>query len=127
MAGTVGSGDQWISWIHQNDLNRLIIAAIEQEAYRGTYMVTAPEPVTNREFARTLGRLLRRPAVIPLPAFPLRLVYGQLADELLAEVAAGPAVDDHGRTFHGCSGASLSETTGMQRLRQRLCRSERRP
>ncbi len=73
LGGTVGSGKQWISWIHQRDLNRLILAAIEDVAYEGIYMVTAPEPVTNREFLRQMRRSLRRPWSPPAPAFGVRL------------------------------------------------------
>ncbi len=80
LGGTVGSGDQWISWIHQNDLNRLIIAAIEQEAYRGTYMVTAPEPVTNRAFMEAMRKAHGRPWSPPAPAMGVRLACRWVLD-----------------------------------------------
>lgn len=74
LGGTVGSGNQWISWIHQHDLNRLLVAAIEDEAYRGVYVVTAPEPVTNRDFMRGMRRALGMPWSPPAPAIGVRLV-----------------------------------------------------
>lgn len=73
LGGTVGTGDQWISWIHQDDLNRLILTAIEDETYRGVYITTAPEPVTNRDFMRALRRAYRRPWSPPAPALGVRL------------------------------------------------------
>ena len=73
LGGAVGSGRQWISWIHQDDLNRLIIAAIDDTAYEGVYMVTAPEPVTNREFMRAMRAAYRRPWSPPAPAIGVRL------------------------------------------------------
>jgi uncharacterized protein len=71
--GTVGRGTQWISWIHQDDLNRLIINAIDDDAYRGVYMVTAPHPVTNREFMRAMRRAHHRPWSPPAPALAVKL------------------------------------------------------
>ncbi len=73
LGGTVASGDQWISWIHQDDLNRLILAMIDEEAYQGVYMVTAPEPITNRDFMKALRRAYRRPWSPPAPAIGVRL------------------------------------------------------
>jgi hypothetical protein len=73
LGGTVGRGDQWISWVHQDDVNRLIIAAIEDTTYRGVYIVTAPQPVTNRDFMRAMRRAYHRPWSPPAPAFAVRL------------------------------------------------------
>jgi len=73
LGGTVGHGRQWVSWLHEHDLNRLIHAAITDERYRGVYMATAPEPVTNREFMRELRRAYRRPWSPPAPAIGVRL------------------------------------------------------
>lgn len=74
LGGTVGSGDQWISWIHQDDLNHLILCALEDDSFNGVYMVTAPEPVTNRHFMRAMRRAYRRPWCPPAPAIGVRLV-----------------------------------------------------
>ena len=71
--GTVGSGDQYVSWIHTNDLNRLILACIEDATYSGIYMTTAPEPVTNRVFMKALRHRYRRPWSPPAPGWAVRL------------------------------------------------------
>lgn len=81
--GPVGSGRQWMSWVDREDVLRAIEWALDHPAVRGTYNITAPEPVTNREFARTLGRVLHRPSVLPAPAAALRMAFGEMADEML--------------------------------------------
>src|SRR5216683_1599585 len=81
--GRMGSGRQWMSWIHRDDLVGLIIHAIAVETVRGPLNGTAPEPVRNADFARALGRALHRPALLPLPGFALRWALGQLAEEVL--------------------------------------------
>jgi uncharacterized protein len=83
LGGRIGSGRQWMSWIHRDDLVGLIIHAIAMETVRGPMNGTAPEPVRNADFARALGRALHRPALLPVPAFALRWALGQLADEVL--------------------------------------------
>ena len=83
VGGPLGSGKQWMSWIHLDDLVSLILLALRTESLRGPVNATAPEPVTNKEFSRTLGRVLRRPAFLPTPGFPLRLLLGEFADVLL--------------------------------------------
>jgi uncharacterized protein len=80
LGGTVGRGDQWISWIHEEDLDRVILLAIQDEAYEGAFLVTAPEPVTNREFMTTLRRTYRRPWAPPAPSFAVRLAARLLLD-----------------------------------------------
>ncbi len=82
LGGPIGNGRQWMSWIERDDLVRLIAHAIATPKLCGAVNATAPVPVRNAEFARELGRAFRRPAVIPIPAFALRLL-GDLADELL--------------------------------------------
>lgn len=83
LGGPVGSGAQWMSWIGMDDTLGAILHALMNEALAGPVNLVAPAPVTNREFARTLARVLRRPAIVPFPAFAARLVFGQMADELL--------------------------------------------
>ncbi|MBK5259305.1 MAG: TIGR01777 family oxidoreductase [Thermoanaerobaculia bacterium] len=83
VGGRVGSGNQWISWIDREDLLRMIEWVIANEAVRGVYNATAPKPVTNREFTAVLARALHRPAIMPAPAFALRLAFGEMADEVL--------------------------------------------
>jgi len=79
LGGTIGRGRQWMSWVHVKDLGRLILHAIDTESLEGPLNATAPQPVTNRELTRTLGRLLRRPTLLPAPPFALRLALGEVA------------------------------------------------
>lgn len=83
LGGRVGSGEQYTSWIALDDLVGAIDHAIRTESLEGPVNAVAPRPVTNREFAKTLGRVLGRPAVLPVPAFAVRLALGEMADELL--------------------------------------------
>ena len=81
--GPVGSGRQYWSWIHRDDWVGLAIRAARDSGVSGPLNLTAPAPVTNREFAATLGRVLGRPSFMPAPAFALRLLLGEMADALL--------------------------------------------
>ncbi len=92
LGGRLGSGEQYVSWIALDDLVGAVAYAIRTETLDGPVNAVAPRPVTNREFAKTLGRVLGRPAVVPAPAFALRLVLGEMADELL--LASARAVPD---------------------------------
>jgi uncharacterized protein (TIGR01777 family) len=83
LGGRLGSGRQWISWITRRDLVATIQFCIERGELRGPVLATAPTPVTNLEFTKTLGAALRRPTCCPVPAFVLRLVFGRMADALL--------------------------------------------
>jgi uncharacterized protein (TIGR01777 family) len=78
--GPLGSGQQYMSWIAIDDLVGAVYHALMTESLAGPVNVTAPQPVTNREFSTTLGRILHRPAVLPVPAAALRLVFGEMAD-----------------------------------------------
>jgi uncharacterized protein (TIGR01777 family) len=81
--GPVGTGRQYWPWIHVRDWVDLVRWTIGNAAASGPINATAPAPVTNFDFARTLGRVLRRPAFVPAPAFALRLLLGEMADALL--------------------------------------------
>lgn len=83
LSGVIGSGQQYLSWITLDDLVRAIQFALSAAALSGPVNAVAPEPVTNREFTKTLGRVLRRPTVFPMPAFAARLAFGEMADEML--------------------------------------------
>jgi hypothetical protein len=83
VGGPIGSGRQWMSWVDLEDGLRAIEWAVDRQEVKGTYNITAPEPVRNRDFAHTLGRVLHRPSFMPTPGFVLRLVFGQMADEVL--------------------------------------------
>ncbi len=83
VGGKVGSGEQYMSWITLSDLCAVILHCIETETMHGPVNAVSPVPVTNLEFTRTLGRVLSRPTVFPLPGFAARLVFGEMADGLL--------------------------------------------
>ena len=83
LGGVVGDGTQWMSWVALDDVIGAILLAIETGGLRGPVNAVAPTPVTNTEFTRTLGRVLGRPTLVPLPAFAARLALGEMADELL--------------------------------------------
>lgn len=90
VGGPVGSGKQYLSWIHLHDLVEIIATALEDSRYRGAVNATAPVPATSRDFARSLGRALRRPAFVPTPAFALRMMFGESATVLLSSQRAIP-------------------------------------
>ena len=83
VGGRLGHGNQYVSWISLPDLVRVFEGAIDDDDYTGPINGTAPHPVTNREFTKTLGTVLRRPTFLPTPAFALRLALGEMADALL--------------------------------------------
>jgi uncharacterized protein (TIGR01777 family) len=83
MGGIIGNGRQYMSWIDLEDAVGAIHYALREEKLRGPVNNTAPQPVTNREFTRTLGRVLFRPTCFPIPASTARLVFGEMADEML--------------------------------------------
>lgn len=91
VGATIASGDQYMPWVHVDDWTALVSWLIQNERATGAFNATAPEPVTNRTFTRTLGRVLHRPAVLQAPAFALRLALGELATALVDGQRALPA------------------------------------
>lgn len=83
VGGVIGTGKQYLSWITLKDSARLFQFALERSDLRGSINGTAPHPVTNFEFTKTLGKVLHRPTIFPLPAFAARLALGEMADALL--------------------------------------------
>jgi len=83
VGGKVGSGRQWMSWVSLADVVGAIQHALATESLRGPVNAVAPNPVTNAEFTRTLGRVLRRPTLFPLPGFAVRLAFGEMGKTLL--------------------------------------------
>lgn len=83
VGGRLGSGRQWMAWVAMADVVGMVRAAIEDEKWRGAYNCVAPEPVTNAEFTKALGRVLHRPTIFPVPPVALRTVFGEMADEML--------------------------------------------
>jgi len=91
LGGPIGSGEQMMSWIHLDDMVNLLAYLLEHEQCRGNYNATAPNPVNNHEFSRTIAHVLRRPCMFKVPAFALRAVFGDMADLILTGQAALPA------------------------------------
>lgn len=83
LGGRLGPGTQWMSWITLGDTVRAILAALADTRYSGAINVTSPNPVTNAEFTRVLGKVLRRPTPFPVPAMALELLFGEMADATL--------------------------------------------
>jgi uncharacterized protein len=91
LGGPVGSGRQYLPWIHRDDETGLILAALDAGGFAGALNAAAPEPATNREFSRALGRALRRPTILPVPALALRVLYGEMSQIVLEGVRMVPA------------------------------------
>jgi len=83
LGGRLASGQQWMSWIHVDDVVGLIRFALENSAVRGPMNATAPQPVTNAEFTKELAAALHRPAIFPVPRFALKLLFGEMAEVIL--------------------------------------------
>jgi hypothetical protein len=83
LGGKIGSGRQYMSWVAIDDVVGAIMHCLNDQSLRGPVNVVAPEPVTNAKYTKTLGRVLARPTIFPMPAFAARAAFGQMADELL--------------------------------------------
>ena len=83
LGGPVGSGKQWFSWIHRDDITGIIKYALENESISGPVNLTAPDPVTNKEFSSAIGRAISRPSWLPVPGFIVKITLGELGDILL--------------------------------------------
>lgn len=92
LGGNLGSGRQWMSCIHVDDVAGLILWALENESVAGAVNAVNPQPVRNEEFTRTLARVVRRPALLPAPACALKLALGELSHVMLDSVRVRPAV-----------------------------------
>jgi len=114
LGGRVGSGQQYLSWIHREDVVGMMLFALEHPELQGPVNVTAPEPVTNADFTRALGAALKRPAVLPLPAFALRAALGEMAQVVLGGQRALPKrAQEAGFTFrHPELGEALRSLLG---------------
>jgi uncharacterized protein (TIGR01777 family) len=91
LGGTLGDGSQWMPWIHRNDLVRMFQHVAEHEGVSGSWNGSAPEPVTNVMFTKTLAKVVGRPALLPAPQFALRLAFGEMADVLFDSMKVIPA------------------------------------
>jgi uncharacterized protein (TIGR01777 family) len=98
--GKIGSGKQWLSWIHLEDMIRLIVFIIDNDQIRGPVNGSSPDPVTNEVFGRAIGKAMGRPHWFPVPAFLMRLLFGEMSTLLLDGQRALPRKAlDHGFTF----------------------------
>jgi uncharacterized protein (TIGR01777 family) len=114
LGGRFGSGRQWMSWIHLDDLLALIIRAVDDPTFSGVVNAVAPQPVTNTDFTRTLAATLHRPAFLHTPAFTLRSALGEMAALLLDGHRVKPErADQLGFQFrYRALGAALADIAG---------------
>ncbi|MBW8350156.1 TIGR01777 family oxidoreductase [Bacillus sp. IITD106] len=100
VGGRVGSGNQWVSWVHQADVAGLLLFAVENESISGPLNVTSPNLVKNNEFGKTIGQVLHRPHWLPVPSFAMKAMLGEMSDMLLRGQRAIPQkAQQHGYTF----------------------------
>jgi uncharacterized protein (TIGR01777 family) len=90
LGGRLSSGKQWVSWIHIEDAIRVILFALDNAAVQGAINATAPNPVTNADFTKELAAALHRPAIFPVPRLVLRMMFGEMADVVLASQRVVP-------------------------------------
>ncbi len=83
LGGHVGSGNQYMSWIHVEDLAGMYVEALKNDSVNGIYNGTAPYPATNREFTTALGKILKRPTILPVPAFAIKAIFGEMSAVIL--------------------------------------------
>ncbi|MFT5232633.1 MAG: hypothetical protein ACI9UK_001728 [Candidatus Krumholzibacteriia bacterium] len=115
LGGVMGRGGQWMSWIHLDDLVGIMMHCLAQDDIRGAVNATAPHPVTNREFTKALGAQLGRPTVFPIPAFGIKLLFGQMGEELLlaGQRVLPSKITSAGFAFkHGTLSSALAEVLG---------------
>ena len=114
IGGPVAGGRQYVPWVHVDDVVGATIFALDNEQASGPVNVTAPEPVTNRELSKTLGRVLRRPAFAPVPALAVKALYGEMAEIVTTGQRAVPGrLTELGYTFRQPElEAALRDATG---------------
>jgi len=101
LGGKLGSGRQWMSWIHRDDLIRIFLAALENPGLSGVVNGVGPQPVTNREFTKIYVQVLRRPTLASVPTLPLKIVLGEMSGLLLGGQRVLPAkLEKSGFQFH---------------------------
>jgi hypothetical protein len=112
--GKLGSGRQWMPWVHVDDVVGILLHALREEGIRGPLNAVGPRPVTNAELTRALGRALHRPAVLTVPTFALRVAFGELSEVLTASQRVLPAVAERtGYAFlHAALAGALAAALG---------------
>lgn len=119
VGGVLGSGDQWMSWISLDDAVEGFRAGLLDDSLKGPVNLVAPEPVTNREFTKALGRALKRPTVLPMPALAAKLAFGEVADALLlcsTRVVPAELLQSGFRFQHGTVDEALGAQLGRRPL-----------
>jgi uncharacterized protein len=91
VGGPVAGGRQYVPWVHVDDVAGALLFCLDNESASGAFNLTAPEPVTNKELSQALGRVLRRPALAPVPGLAVKALYGQMAQIVTTGVRAVPA------------------------------------
>jgi len=100
VGGPVAGGDQYMAWIHVDDVVGIYLAAVDGDAWQGPVNATAPEPVTNAVFSKALGRALHRPALAPVPGLAVRVLYGEMAEIVTTGQRVIPRrAQEHGYAF----------------------------
>ena len=100
VGGPVAGGDQYLPWIHVDDVVGIYLAALDGDAWKGAINASAPTPVTNKAFSKALGRALHRPALAPVPALAIRTLYGEMAEIVTKGQRVIPRrAQEHGYTF----------------------------
>ena len=115
LGGRIGNGRQWMSWIALDDVVGCIHHALATDSLHGPVNAVAPRPVTNREFTKTLGKVLWRPTLFPMPGFMARLAFGEMADELLlasTRVLPRALLDSNYRFLYGDLESALRHLLG---------------
>lgn len=117
VGGPVAGGRQYVPWVHLDDVVGAILFELDTEAARGPINLTAPEPATNKELSKALGRVLRRPAFAPVPALAVKALYGEMADIVITGQRAVPArLTELGYRFRQPElEAALQDATGNTR------------
>ncbi|MCI5147122.1 MAG: DUF1731 domain-containing protein, partial [Candidatus Electrothrix sp. AR3] len=91
LGGVIGNGQQYMSWISIHEIPEILEHIIQHKELCGPINVVAPNPVSNRQFTKTLGKVLRRPTIFPVPQFILKIIFGEMGKELFASAKAKPA------------------------------------
>jgi uncharacterized protein (TIGR01777 family) len=114
LGGPVAGGRQYLPWIHADDIVGVYLAALDDDAWSGPVNAAAPDPPTNTEFSKALGKALHRPAFAPVPAFAIRVLYGDMAHLVLASRRTIPAIaQERGYAFlHTELEAALRDALG---------------
>lgn len=117
VGGRLGSGEQWMSWIHMDDMVNLYVHAIESASAQGPLNAASPNPVRNSEFTQALARAVRRPAILPVPAAAIKLLFGEMSIIVLGGQRVLPqATEQSGFAFrHTAIGPTLDQLLNPQR------------